>query len=92
MEESGVTKVISVRLENDESARTVMPSLDDPYVEEEVEVETGCELPVGIDDPSLVSEAELRPIRSRSTQTAQNMLPMEEPVMPAEQRAMSALD
>jgi chromosome segregation protein len=68
MEESGVTKVISVRLENDESARVVMPSLDEPYIEEEVEVETGRQLPAGVDDPSLISEEELHPLRLHYTQ------------------------
>jgi chromosome segregation protein len=70
MEESGVTKVISVRLEgdNDSDGRggsgEAIPEAE-PYDEEEVETEIGMELPIGIDDPSLVTEAELRPIRSR---------------------------
>jgi chromosome segregation protein len=68
MEESGVTKVISVRLEHDEAART---ETDQPqqglFEEEEVEIETGRELPPGVDDPSTVSEAELRPIRGKAT-------------------------
>jgi chromosome segregation protein len=65
MEESGITKVISVRLENDEVARA---NADAPQRElfeaEDVEIEEGRELPIGIDDPSLVSAADLRPIRS----------------------------
>jgi chromosome segregation protein len=66
MEQSGITKVISVRLKNDEvdiapESVTDMPLFED----EEVEVEEGRELPPGIDDPALVSEAELRPIRAK---------------------------
>jgi chromosome segregation protein len=65
MEESGVTKVISVRLENEEAGRAAAASAEqEPWEEEEVEAEEGRELPIGIDDPSLVSEAELRPIRA----------------------------
>jgi chromosome segregation protein len=33
-------------------------------VEEDVEPEEGRELPLGVDDPSGVSEADLRPIRA----------------------------
>jgi chromosome segregation protein len=65
MEEFGVTKVVSVRLENNEEAVIEEPILKESYEEEEVEPETGRELPVGIDDPALVSEEELHPIRSR---------------------------
>ncbi|GHV90920.1 chromosome partition protein Smc [Spirochaetia bacterium] len=63
MEESGVTKVISVRLENEESGKAAEPIEQEAWEEEEVEAEEGRELPIGIDDPALVSEAELRPIR-----------------------------
>jgi chromosome segregation protein len=64
MEESGITKIISVKLKNEEVAITPEPILDTPLFEEEdVEIEEGRELPIGIDDPALVSEAELRPIR-----------------------------
>jgi homoserine kinase len=35
-----------------------------PYEEEEVEFEEGRELPLGVDDPALVTEEQLRPIRS----------------------------
>jgi chromosome segregation protein len=64
MEESGITKVISVRLENEETAKAAAksPLALEPYEEEEVEEETGRELPVGIDDPALVRETDLRPI------------------------------
>jgi chromosome segregation protein len=65
MEESGVSKVISVRLENEEYAQIKAETGEDEHFEEEdVEAEEGRELPPGVDDPSLVSEAELRPIRS----------------------------
>jgi chromosome segregation protein len=81
MEESGVSKVISARLEH---AHSVMESktgtaddhrseethFTDPlqnelFAEEEVEWEEGRELPPGVDDPSSVSEEDLRPIRTR---------------------------
>ncbi|MDR3160041.1 MAG: AAA family ATPase, partial [Spirochaetaceae bacterium] len=63
MEESGVTKVISVRIEN-EAAGVEDREAEAPYEEEEVESEEGRELPIGIDDPALVSEAQLRPIKA----------------------------
>jgi chromosome segregation protein len=66
MEESGVTKVISVRLENDEVARTdTNPPQAELFEEEDVEYEEGRELPVGIDDPAKVKDADLRPIRAK---------------------------
>jgi chromosome segregation protein len=65
MEESGVTKVISVRLEHEEIARaSAEPPQHELWEEEEVEPEEGRELPIGVDDPALVSEADLRPIRT----------------------------
>jgi chromosome segregation protein len=67
MEESGVTKLISVRLENEDKAdatRDLLP--DESFEEEEVEIEEGRELPAGVDDPSKVSEAELRPILGKA--------------------------
>jgi len=63
MEESGITKLISVRLENEEQAaanRDMLP--EEPFEEEDVEPEEGRELPIGVNDPAAVSEAELRPI------------------------------
>jgi len=66
MEESGVSKLISVRLDHEEEERYVPePYQDELFEEEEVELESGRELPPGINDPSKVSEADLRPIRSR---------------------------
>ncbi|MDR1107504.1 MAG: AAA family ATPase [Spirochaetaceae bacterium] len=75
MEESGITKVISVRLENDggpppPEAAPVGEAGDDSYEDEDVEPEEGRELPVGVDDPALVSEAELRPIKSGQIRNA----------------------
>ena len=71
MEDSGVSKLISIRLENDEIALAAddlpQKSLWDEsseFVEEDVEIEKGMELPVGINDPSKVNEQQLRPIRS----------------------------
>jgi chromosome segregation protein len=67
MEESGITKVISVRLEHEESMRTAPePSQPGLFEEEDVEIEEGRELPPGVDDPSRVREEELRPIRKKS--------------------------
>jgi chromosome segregation protein len=67
MEESGITKVISVRIENEGSAPEppAGENGDGAFEEETVEPEEGRELPIGIDDPALVSEAELRPIKSQ---------------------------
>jgi chromosome segregation protein len=69
MEESGVTKMISVRLEHEDEFRTPEPPQPEFWEDEEVEPEEGRELPAGVDDPSLVSEADLRPIRSGRTGT-----------------------
>ncbi|MDR2135685.1 MAG: AAA family ATPase [Treponema sp.] len=68
MEESGVSKMISVRLENEEEQAPPPPE-EEPYEEEDVEYENGRELPPGIDDPAMVSEAELRPIRGKDRAT-----------------------
>jgi chromosome segregation protein len=69
MEESGVTKLIAIRIENDEVARInaepPQKELWNAFEEEDVEIEEGRELPIGVDDPGLVSEAELRPIRAK---------------------------
>ncbi len=67
MEDSGVTKVISVRLENEDALDNPPEAATEiePIEDEDVEAETGMELPLGIDDPSQVTEADLRPIRSK---------------------------
>jgi chromosome segregation protein len=63
MEESGVTKLISTRLEHKEAVnRDALP--EEEFVEEDVEPEEGRELPLGVDDPAKVREADLRPIRA----------------------------
>ena len=79
MEESGITKVISARLENShredagEADREAAGSgigeeapQNELFIEEEVEKEEGRELPPGVDDPSKVSEEDLRPVRARN--------------------------
>ena len=73
MEESGVTKVISVRLENEEALDNPPEAAAEiePIEDEDVEAETGMELPLGIDDPSQVTEADLRPIRAKRTGSAE---------------------
>jgi chromosome segregation protein len=65
MEESGVTKIISVRLENENLSIVEEPSANSEFVfeEEEVEFEEGRELPIGVDDPAQVSEESLRPLK-----------------------------
>jgi chromosome segregation protein len=72
MEESGVTKLITVRIEHEEAVRAnVDPpqhGLWDPegsFTEEDVAKEEGRELPIGINDPARVKEADLRPIRAK---------------------------
>jgi chromosome segregation protein len=71
MEESGVTKLITVRLENDELAISDGPApqselweTDAKFEEEDVPPEEGRQLPPGINDPSKVTEEQLRPIRA----------------------------
>jgi len=78
MEQSGITKVISVRLEN-EAETAPEPIVEvEGFEEEDVEPESGMELPPGIDDPSKVDESVLRPIRSGRRAGAQEM-PAEPP-------------
>jgi len=71
MEESGVTKLISVRIEHGDIAIAEAESpqqgfWDDggSFEEEDVESEEGRQLPPGVDDPGEVSEEQLRPIRA----------------------------
>ena len=80
MEESGVTKLISVRIENEEvsKANAEPPQhelWDDEgnFEEEDIPPEEGRELPIGVDDPHKVSKAQLRPIRAM--QGAQSVSP-----------------
>jgi chromosome segregation protein len=74
MEESGISKIISARLDHSDRRSADLSSADDDlpgvmqsdlFEDEEVEAEEGRELPPGIDDPSKVSEEDLRPIRSK---------------------------
>ncbi|MCL2092610.1 MAG: AAA family ATPase [Treponema sp.] len=66
MEESGITKVITARLEHEsEELPPPIPQSEELFEEEEVESEEGRELPPGVDDPSMVKEEDLRPIRAR---------------------------
>jgi len=68
MEESGITKMISAKLghvpapEDTAYAEQAQSGL---FEDEDVELEEGRELPPGVDDPSQVSEEDLRPIRAR---------------------------
>jgi chromosome segregation protein len=69
MEESGVTKLIAVRIEHEELRITGEPpqrglwDSESGFTEEDVTPEEGRELPAGIDDPKKVKESDLRPIR-----------------------------
>jgi chromosome segregation protein len=72
MEESGVTKTISVRLEHEELvlADSEPPQhelwdADGKFEDEDVVPEEGRELPIGINDPKKVTEEQLRPISTR---------------------------
>jgi hypothetical protein len=74
MEESGVTKLIAVRIENDELAiveseppQNELWDADGKFEEEDVAPEEGRELPIGINDPKKVTPQQLRPIRSRQS-------------------------
>ncbi|MDR2500567.1 MAG: AAA family ATPase [Treponema sp.] len=64
MEESGITKVIAVRLENEAPPPEAGPLPPASFAEEDVEREEGRELPEGVDDPALVSAEQLQPIRA----------------------------
>jgi chromosome segregation protein len=74
MEESGVTKVIAVKLENDDGKmsdeeRGAEKALEagDELADEDVDPEEGRELPPDIDDPAKVSVTELHPILAQPT-------------------------
>jgi chromosome segregation protein len=71
MEESGVTKLVSIRIENQQVVQTKQDlpqhelwDNEGQFEEEDVPFEEGRELPIGIHDPSKVSDAQLRPIRT----------------------------
>jgi chromosome segregation protein len=63
MEESGVTKIISVRLEH--RGETVPPPVE-TFPDEDVEFEDGRELPKDVNDAALVKEDVLRPVRGKA--------------------------
>ncbi|MDR0644031.1 MAG: AAA family ATPase [Treponema sp.] len=63
MEESGVTKVVSVRLENRDESKPPPPA--ESFLDEDVEFERGRELPQGMNDPTLVKDEDLRPVRGK---------------------------
>jgi len=69
MEESGVTKMITAKLGQmpspEDTAYTEQAQSELLFEEEEVELEEGRELPLGVDDPARVSEEDLRPVRAR---------------------------
>ncbi|MDR1507416.1 MAG: AAA family ATPase [Treponema sp.] len=69
MEESGITKLISVRLENEDAAAAYREMPHEDGFDEEVEPEQGRELPIGVDDPAGITEADLRPIRTAVRET-----------------------
>jgi chromosome segregation protein len=73
MEESGITKVISVRLAQDDSQAELEGEKDAQELEkireenipdEDIAPEEGRELPPGVDDPAQVSPEQLHPIRT----------------------------
>jgi chromosome segregation protein len=68
MEESGVTKMIAIRMTGEEEARAMAVAAEatamaENFVEEDIEPEEGRELPPGINDPAQVTEADLHPLR-----------------------------
>jgi len=74
MEESGVTKMISVRLENEELVIADSPppqselwDADGKFEEEDVSPEEGRQLPAGVSDPKKVKPEQLRPIRAHQS-------------------------
>jgi chromosome segregation protein len=78
MQESGVTKLITVRLENEEIAiadgappQSELWDQDGVFEEEDVQAEEGRQLPVGVNDPRKVTDEQLRPIRARTEPTSQ---------------------
>jgi len=72
MQESGVTKLITVRFKNGEIDIAEGPppqnelwDTDGRYEDEDVQPEEGRELPIGVNDPKKVTAEQLRPIRAR---------------------------
>ncbi|MDR2596742.1 MAG: AAA family ATPase [Treponema sp.] len=76
MQESGVTKLITARIEHGELAveesepfQNELWDADGKFEEENVAAEEGRELPIGVNDPKKVTKEQLRPIRAK-TKTA----------------------
>ncbi|MDR0444477.1 MAG: AAA family ATPase [Treponema sp.] len=74
MEESGITKLIAVRLEHEELAiadseppQHELWDSDGVFEEEDVPPEEGRELPKGVNDPKKVTPSQLRPIKARAS-------------------------
>ncbi|MDR2729881.1 MAG: AAA family ATPase [Treponema sp.] len=74
MEESGITKLIAIRLENEELAisesdqgQSELWDTDVKFEEEDVLREDGRELPIGMNDPKKITQEQLHPIRMRHT-------------------------
>jgi len=72
MQESGVTKLITARIKQGEidiaegsPHQKELWGEENNYVDEDIPPEEGRELPIGINDPRKVTQAQLRPIRSR---------------------------
>jgi len=72
MEESGVTKLIAIRIENEELAisegavpQSELWDKDGKFEEEDIQAEEGMELPIGVNDPRKVTPEQLRPIRAK---------------------------
>jgi len=72
MQESGVTKLITVRFKNGEldiaegpPPQSELWDTDGKYEDEDVPPEEGRQLPIGINDPKKVTAEQLRPIRAR---------------------------
>ena len=72
MQESGVTKLITVRFKNGEldiddrsPPQNELWDADGKFEDEDVTPEEGRELPVGVNDPKKVKPEQLRPIRAR---------------------------
>ncbi|GHV82794.1 chromosome partition protein Smc [Spirochaetia bacterium] len=71
MQEKGITQTVAIRVQNGDAVIEEEPDggenanfFDFDFKEEEVAVEDGRELPPGVDDPALVTEAQLHPLRS----------------------------
>jgi chromosome segregation protein len=75
MQESGVTKLITARIKQGEldiadgpPPQSELWDVDGKFEEENIQPEAGRQLPTGVNDPKKVTEAQLRPIRSRTNQ------------------------